>query len=137
LSRRPPAAIFSAVRCLQSPKNPIVAAIVVVLSIAIVTAPWPRARASGTRNSQRPPIASTSTHFLRDAVPAAGFAAAPEDTTDEDEFLPEEEDTSKLVWDIAAWVVGAAIVAFFIIKVFIEEDQDEEEGGGGTKPDPF
>ena len=109
----------------------------VVLSIALVTAPLPRARASSTANSKRPPVAATATHFLRDAVPTAGFAAAPEDTTDEDEFLPEEEDTSKLVWDIAAWVVGAAIVAFFIIKVFIEEDQDEEDDGGGTKPDPF
>jgi hypothetical protein len=111
------------VLCLQFPKNPIVAAFVGVLSMALVTAPLPRAHASGTAHGKRPPVASTTTHFLRDAVPTAGFAAAPEDTTDEDEFLPEEEDTSKLVWDIAAWVVGAALVAFFIIKVF--------------KPDPF
>jgi len=130
------------VHCVQSHNNPIVAVIVWVLAIAIVTAPLPRARARGAtpaRAGKSPIPASTSTHFLRDAVPTAGFASQPEDTTDEDEdeFLPEEKDTSKLVWEIAAWVVGAALVAFFIIKVFIEEDTEEEEDGGGTKPDPF
>lgn len=111
--------------------------IIGVLTVAIVAAPWPRARAHTVRRTTAPITATVSSHFLRDAVPSAGFAAAPEDTTDEDEFLPEEESTSKLVWDIAAWVVGAALVAFFIIKVFIEEDEDEGDDGGGTKPDPF
>ena len=122
---------------LQFQKNPLVVWIAGVLSVAIVAAPLPRVRAS-TARERTSPVVAPSSHFLRDAVPVAGFAAAPEDTTDEDEFLPEEEDTSKLVWEIAAWVVGAALVAFFIIKVFIEEDTDEDDdGGGSTKPDPF
>ena len=108
-----------------------------VLAVAIVAAPWPRARAHTEPRTAAPLSATVPSHFLRDAVPSAGFAAAPEDTTDEDEFLPDEENTSKLVWDIAAWVVGAALVAFFIIKVFIEEDEEEGDDGGGTKPDPF
>lgn len=117
----------------------------------MIAAPWPRApRAaspdtsathaapldSGTASTRDAVPIPTNPHFLRDAVPSAGFAAAPEDTTD-DEFLPEEHDTKKLIWDIAAWVVGAALVAFFIIKVFIEKDPDEPQGGGSTKPDPF
>lgn len=97
----------------------------------MVLAPLPRA-------SNDPPVTvAANAHFLRDAVPAAGFAHAPEDTTEDDPFLSEEKDTSQLVWEIAAWVVGAALVAFFIIKVFIEEDPDETDEGGSTKPDPF
>lgn len=76
-----------------------------------------------------------SSYFLRDAVPSAGFAVEPEDTTD-DYFLPEEKDTKKLVWEIAAWVVGAAIVGFFIIKVFIEEDEPEPVDDGNGKNPP-
>lgn len=125
--------------------------IAIALCVTTIAAPWPRApRAASpdTAPARRAPLDSGATstrdavplptqpHFLRDAVPSAGFAAAPEDTTD-DEFLPEEEDTKKLIWDIAAWVVGAALVAFFIIKVFIEEEPDEPAGGGSTKPDPF
>ncbi len=123
----------------------------IVLCVTTVAAPWPRAAraaspaaapahaapldsgAPATRDTVPIP---TQPHFLRDAVPSAGFASAPEDTTDEG-FLPEEHNTRKLVWDIAAWVVGAALVAFFIIKVFIEKDPDQPSGGGGTKPDPF
>ncbi len=97
----------------------------------MVAAPWPRAA------DDAPAAASTRSHFLRDAVPAAGFTYQPEDTTEEDPFLPEEKDTSQLVWEIAAWVVGMALVAFFIIKVFIEEEPDETDEEGGTKPDPF
>ncbi len=112
--------------------------------ITTVAAPLPPARSAtraqapsrsaGTTQGQIP-VASNS-YFLRDAVPASGFTSEPEDSTDE-AFLPEEEDTSKLVWSIAAWVVGAAIVAFFIIKVFIEEEPDEPDDGGNPKPDPF
>ncbi len=99
--------------------------------VTVVMAPLPRA-------SNDPPVpVATNTHFLRDAVPASGFAAAPEDTIEDDPFLDEEKDTSQLVWEITAWIVGAALVAFFIIKVFIEEDPEEPEDEGGTKPDPF
>jgi hypothetical protein len=90
---------------------------------------------SSTPSAPRTLPLSNTEHFLRDAVPSAGFAAEPEDTTD-DAFLPEEKDTKKLVWEIAAWVVGAALVAFFIIKVFIQEEPDEPDDGGGTKPPP-
>jgi len=132
------------VRSLQLISSPLGTITALVVCAAIVVAPLPRARAATSTPStarsddasRRPIPASTTSYFLRDAVPASGFAAAPEDSTDE-EFLPEEEDTKKLVWDIAAWVLGAALVAFFIIKVFIEEDPDEPDDGGGTKPDPF
>ncbi len=123
-----------------------------VVCTAVVAAPWPRASrahapvasavsaapsAPSDSSRARDQLApSSNPHFLRDAVAGAGFAAAPEDTTD-DEFLPEEHDTKKLIWDITAWVIGAALVAFFIIKVFIEKDPDESDGGGSTKPDPF
>jgi hypothetical protein len=122
--------------------------VAIALCVTLLAAPWPR---SSRASSAPPPKAAdpsadsstrdtiplpTNPHFLRDAVPTAGFASEPEDSTD-DEFLPEEGNTKKLVWDIAAWVVGAALVAFFIIKVFIEEEPDEPETGGGTKPDPF
>lgn len=144
MSRRRTTAILSAVRSLPLIAGPFGIAVALIVSATLIVAPLPRARAatsapSRTRDdyaARRAVPAATTTHFLRDAVPASGFAAAPEDTTDE-EFLPEEGDTKKLVWDIAAWVIGAALVAFFIIKVFIEEDQDEPEEGGGTKPDPF
>jgi len=144
LSRRRATAIFSAVRSLPLIAGPFGIAVALVVSATLIAAPLPRARAATSAASsartddaaRRTLPVSTATYFLRDAVPASGFAAAPEDTTDE-EFLPEEEDTKKLIWDIAAWVIGAALVAFFIIKVFIEEDQDEPDDGGGTKPDPF
>jgi hypothetical protein len=108
-----------------------------VVCAAVIAAPFPRSRAS-TRaaSSADSVIVRTNTeYFLRDAVPSSGFASAPEDTTDP--FLEEEKDTKTLVWEIAAWVVGAALVAFFIIKVFIEEDPDEPEDDGSDKPDPF
>jgi hypothetical protein len=126
--------------------------VAITVSVAIVAAPLPRAMA-GARNatgvytkSARPdssapapprtiPVTNTE-YFLRDAVPTAGFAVEPEDTTD-DAFLPEEKDTSTLVWEIAAWVVGAALIAFFIIEVFIKDDTEEPEDDDGGKPDPF
>lgn len=89
---------------------------------------------SGTPASHAIPT-PTRDHFLRDGVPSAGFAVQPEDTT-EDIFLPEEKDTKKLIWEIAAWVVGAALVAFFIIKVFIEKEQDQPTDGSNGKPHP-
>ncbi len=105
------------------------------LCAALIAAPFPRARATGVTGTKPTPVTASNTqYFLRDAVPSAGFASAPEDTTDP--FLPEEKDTSKLVWEIAAWVVGAALVALFIIKVFIEEDPDEPPDTGGGKPIP-
>jgi hypothetical protein len=118
--------------------------VAVTVCIALVCAPIPvsRAAASNTTTAHasdatRPPPVLTppSTYFLRDAVPSAGFAAEPEDTTDEFS-LPEEKDTKKLVWEIAAWVVGAAIVGFFIIKVFIEEDEPEPTDDDGGKVQP-
>lgn len=105
--------------------------------IALIAAPMPRASGAARRDDARnTPAKPVTEHFLRDAVPTAGFASEPEDTTD-DFFLPEEQDTKKLVWEIAAWVVGATLVAFFIIKVFIEEDTEEPEDDGGGKPGPF
>jgi hypothetical protein len=117
----------------------------------MVLAPLPRAAAAGRRatgvygthavrsdstTAPRGVPLTPNRYFLRDAVPSAGFASEPEDTTD-DAFLPEEKSTKQLVWEIAAWVVGAALVAFFIIKVFIEEDTDEDDDDGGTtKPPP-
>jgi hypothetical protein len=130
LSRRRPDAIFFAVRSISLGNKVLAQALVLAVCVTMVVAPLPRA-------SNDPVPVAANTHFLRDGVPAAGFAYAPEDTTEEDPFLPEEKDTSQLVWEIAAWVVGAALVAFFIIKVFIEEDPDEPEEEGGTKPDPF
>lgn len=111
--------------------------VVLTACVTMVAAPMPRASGSTRRDDARPaPARPVTEHFLRDAVPTAGFSSEPEDTTD-DFFLPEEQDTKKLVWDIAAWVVGAALVAFFIIKVFIEEDTEEPEDDGSDKPDPF
>jgi hypothetical protein len=118
--------------------------VAVTVCIALVCAPIPVTHAAAsdkdrTRTSDATPPPSVltppSSHFLRDAVPSAGFAAEPEDTTD-DYFLPEEKDTKKLVWEIAAWVVGAAIVGFFIIKVFIEEDAPEPTDDGNGKNPP-
>jgi hypothetical protein len=118
--------------------------VAVTVCIALVCAPLPVSRAATDERSRRasdatsaqPPVLTPpSSTFLRDAVPASGFAVEPEDTTD-DYFLPEEKDTGQLVWEIAAWVVGAAIVAYFIIKVFIEEDEPEptEDDGGKDVP---
>ena len=148
MSRRRPDGILSTVRSLRSFNALPHKLVAITLCITVVAWPWPRsaralersatteARTDGAKRDTLPvPVGN---HFLRDAVPTAGFAAQPEDSTEEDEeFLPEEKDTKKLVWEIAAWVIGAALVAFFIIKVFIEEEPDESDNGGGTKPDPF
>jgi hypothetical protein len=125
--------------------------VAIAVSFTMILAPVPRAvassrRATGVYGTQAVRADSTAAprgvpvipnpYFLRDAVPSAGFAVEPEDTTD-DAFLPEEKSTKQLVWEITAWVVGAAIVAYFIIKVFIEEDTDEDDDDdGGTKPPP-
>lgn len=119
---------LSAFKCCT---NKIVA---IAVCAAVIAAPLPRAASPGRPAAANP--APSHEHFLRDAVPASGFVAAVQDTTD-DVFLPEEKSTKQLAWEIAAWIVGAAIVAFFIIKVFIEEDKEESKGGGSTKPDPF
>ena len=77
-----------------------------------------------------------SDHFLRDAVPAAGFAAVEPDTTDGDFVLPEEKSRSQLVKEIAVWVLVAAFVAFFIVKVFIQDDDEPADDGGNGKDIP-
>jgi len=92
------------------------------------------------RAAEPAPAPNDNEYFLRDAIPAVSFASEPPDTTDEEDdfFLPEQKDTSKLVREIAAWLIAASMVAFFIIKVFIEEDPEESDGDGGGKdyPDP-
>lgn len=124
--------------------------VAVTVSIALVCAPLPATRAATKANDGRSTAATAtapvrasqpsvlippSNYFLRDAVPSSGFAVEPEDTTD-DYFLPEEKDTKKLAWEIAAWVIGAAIVGYFIIKVFIEEDEPEAPAADGGKDVP-
>jgi hypothetical protein len=128
--------------------------VAIAVCVTVVAAGFPRAArrtadvvARGSRSAS-PAFASSradstarftppaDTRFLRDAIPAVGFAAEPEDTTD-DFFLPEEEDKKKLVRDIAAWVIACAFVAFFIVKVFIEEEEDpppDDDGGKQTPP---
>jgi hypothetical protein len=109
--------------------------VAIVIAVAVTAAPLRRAgRAHDVATAAR--AAARGDHFLRDAVPSAGFARQPEDTTD-DFFLPNEKDTSDLLWEVAAWVIGAAIVAYFIIKVFLEDEPDDTDNGSQPKPDPF
>ena len=145
MSRWRPTAILFAVNPFLMFAGILDKVVAVTVCIALVCAPIPVTRAVASdnvakRENDAPPaqpsvLTPPSSYFLRDAVPSAGFAAEPEDTTD-DYFLPEEKDTKKLVWEIAAWVVGAAIVAFFIIKVFIEEDEPEPTDDGNGKDPP-
>ena len=146
MSRWRPTAIFFAVNPFLMFWTIFDKVVAVTVCIALVCAPIPVSRAAAsdttparardaTQPAQPPALTPPSTYFLRDAVPSAGFAVEPEDTT-EDDFLPEEKDTKKLVWEIAAWVVGAAIVAFFIIKVFIEEDEPDNSGDDDGKDEP-
>ncbi|HEX6790115.1 MAG TPA: hypothetical protein VF247_02285 [Candidatus Krumholzibacteria bacterium] len=95
---------------------------------AVVAAPDP---------APAPAPRAGSEHFLRDAIPAASFAAAEPDTTDDDFVLPEEKSRSQLVKEIAVWVLAAAFVAFFIVKVFIQEDDEPADDGNNGKPIPL
>jgi len=107
--------------------------IAILLSICLIAASMPRVLANPAGGKpERARIAAgadpaphaADEHFLRDAIPVAGFATEPPDTTEDDFFLPEETDKKKLYRDIAVFVVVSAFVAFFIIKVFIEEDDE-------------
>ncbi len=131
LSRRAPAAILSAVSFRSIEK-----CVAVVLCVTVLFMGLPRPVSAG---DERPAVEESSapatrgadvavaSYRLRDAIPVAGFVAAPPDTTDEDDFfLPEETDRRKLMRDITVFLIASAFVAVFIIKVFIEKDEEPE-----------
>jgi hypothetical protein len=97
-----------------------------------------RVPSSAAASEPAPAPLERSDHFLRDAIPAATFAAAQPDTTADDFVLPEEKSKGQIAKEIAVWVLAAAFVAFFIVKVFIENDDEpvSSDDGGKDVPPP-
>lgn len=126
MSRRLPDAIFRVVLT-----DWLKQFIALLVCAAIVAAGLPRgpARAAGSASPG-------NEYFLRDALPAVAHASEPPDSTEDEFFLPKEEDNKKLIRDITVFVIVSAFVAFFIIKVFIEKDEDPPPPDNNGKPIP-
>jgi hypothetical protein len=89
-----------------------------------------------TARAEAPVAVAAAPYTLRDAIPMAGFVAAPPDTGDDDFFLPPETDKKKLVRDVTVFLIVSVFVAYFIIKVFIEKDKETPPPAPNGKPVP-